>query len=381
MTDTYDVIVLGAGAMGSAAAYYLAKSGKRVLVLEQFEIDHRYGSSWGYTRIIRYAYDEPRYVALMREAFPLWNEVEQEGETTLYVRTGGIDFGSGDVPRLANTISSLEREGIDHEVLSAAEANKRFPQFNFSDEMTVVYQKDSGIITPSRAVQTHIRLAEKYGAEVREHTTVSALEIGADDVTVKTAKGETFSAARLVVTAGAWTGKFLGEQTGLNLPLQPLRCQEAQFTPPNNHYDANEMPVYIYHREDETSMYGLPSYEGYGVKAAFHGGKNFDHPSEISYIPEDEEVTRIRVTISPVLPMVRDAPLALTRICLYTMTPDEHFIVDQHPLHPHIIIGAGCSGHSFKFSTLLGKMLSDLAINGSTPHDTSLFKLSRFALG
>lgn len=388
--QTYDLIVLGAGAMGSAAAYYAARRGQRVLLLEQFEIDHRYGSSWGYTRIIRYSYDDPEYVQLARETYPLWRELEAEAEETFWVVTGGIDFGSPQDARLQATIKTVRDAGLEHEILSASDANRRFPQFNFNDDMIVLYQPDSGLITPSRCVQAHVRLAQKRGATVLDHTPVTGLEIheGGEGVTVRT-ESDTFTAARLILTGGAWGRKLLADQTQLDLPLQPLRCQEAQFSTDDPQYHSPNMPVFIYHRAvgdfaardpyaAATSMYGLPNHDGSGVKAAFHAGTPFDHPSEISYTPDMAVVDKIRAEIGETLPLVRHAPLSLTRICLYTMTPDEHFIIDRHPTYPQVTIGAGFSGHGFKFSTGIGKILTDLALDGTTPHDISLFRVGRF---
>lgn len=386
---TYDVIVLGAGAMGSAAAYYAARRGLRVLLLEQFEIDHQWGSSWGQGRIIRYSYADPEYIQLARETYPLWRELEAEAGEELWIVTGGIDFGHLEDERLTSTIRAVQGAGLSHELLTPDEANRRFPHFRFSDAMTVLYQPDSGLIMPSRCVRAHVHLAQRHGATVQDRTPVTSLDIHGDSVTVHTADGA-YSAARLIVTAGSWAARLLSEQTGLSLPLQPLRCQEALFTADDPLYHAPNMPVFIYHRqlraqglfaaydpEDDASMYGLPSHDGSGVKAAFHAGRPFAHPSEIDYEPDAEAVVRIRAEIGGVLPLVRTARLALTRICLYTMTPDEHFIIDHHPAHPQIVIGAGFSGHGFKFSTGIGKILSELALDGSTPHDTRLFRLAR----
>ena len=378
--SSYDVIVLGAGAMGSAAAYYLARSGQRVLLLEQFEIDHQHGSSWGYTRIIRYTYDHPAYIELARATYPLWRAVEEESGEHLVIRTGGIDFGRTDDPTLQATIGNARRFALPHELLNAQEAMQRFPQFRFSEDMQVLYQPDSGIVTPSRSVRAHTMLARRHGAEIHEHEAVERVEVEADSVRITTAR-DTYSAARLVVTAGAWARRLLAS-LGMDLPLQPLACQEAQFHPPAEQvdlYSPERMPVYIYHHEftHGGGMYGLPNYGGYGVKSAFHGGKEYAHPSEIDYTPSSDEVERIRAAIGEVLPFLRTAPLALTRICLYTMTPDHHFIIDKHPQYPHVVIGAGFSGHGFKFSTGIGQILSDLAIQGSTAHSIDLFNLQR----
>ena len=377
----YDTIVLGGGVMGSATAYYLAKAGERVLLLEQFEFGHNKGSSHGDSRIIRYSYNEPRYIALARDAYHLWGDIETESGEQLLIRTGGIDFGKSDEKTLLETRDSVTLAGISHEWLSADEANKRFPQFRFDEDMNVLYQADSGLLKADLCVQTHLRLAGKYGAVLVEKTPVSAIDIHPNHVTIRT-PSTTYTSARLVVTVGAWAGKLLA-QTGLTLPLQPLRCQVAYFNPkdaPLSYFDKSVMPVYIWHRNHDinSAMYGLPSLNGSGVKAAFHTGQKVTHPSEINYTPDDSIVEAIRNTLAPHMPQVMNGDVLATYICLYTMTPDEDFIVDNHPNYPHVAIGAGFSGHGFKFGTLIGKMLSDLVLTGSTPHDTSLFKIARF---
>ncbi|MDX2077900.1 MAG: N-methyl-L-tryptophan oxidase [bacterium] len=379
---TYDTIVLGGGAMGSATAYYLARSGERVLLLEQFEFGHNRGSSHGDSRIIRYSYNEPRYIELARSAYTLWAEIEDQIGEQLLIKTGGIDFGMPNEKTLLDTLKSVQLAGISHEWLSADEAHKRFPQFHFDEEMRVLYQADSGMLKAADCVTAHLRLAQKYGATLMEKTPITKIDLHGDMVTVQTPH-DTFSAARLVVTAGAWAGRLLAE-TGIHVPLQPLRCQVGYFNPidePLTHYDKSVMPVYIWHRNQDINfaMYGLPSLNGSGVKAAFHTGQKVAHPSEINYTPDEETITAIRQTLKPYLPKPMAGDLLSTYICLYTMTPDEDFIIDHHPNHANVVIGAGFSGHGFKFSTLIGKMLSDLVLNGQTPHDTSLFKIARFA--
>lgn len=272
---------------------------------------------------------------------------------------------------------------IPHEWLTADEANQRFPQFHFDDDMMVLYQADSGMLRADLCLQTHWRLAVNYGATLVETTPVTAIDIHADSVIVHTPHAA-YTAGRLVVTAGAWAQSLLAK-TGITLPLQILRCQVAYFRPkekPLAQFDQSAMPVYIWHRNDDINqaMYGLPSLNGSGVKAAFHGGQPVAHPSAIDYTPSAQTVTAIRETLHPYLPDVMRGDVLVTYICLYTMTPDEDFIVDRHPNHPHVAIGAGFSGHGFKFSTLIGKMLSDLVLHGETPHDTSLFKIARFTV-
>ncbi len=379
MPKSFDAIVLGAGAMGSAAAYYLAKAGQRVLLLEQFEIDHTNGSSYGPSRIIRYTYNHPTYIKLSKAAYPAWRALEAEAGEGLFVRTGGLDFGPPDDPVFRSTIESVRLMNIPHEILMPHEAQKRFPQFRFDEEMRILFQADSGMLPASQCVLAHVRLAENRGATILANTPVKRVSVLRDSVEVETAT-DTFTAARLVITAGSWA-KFVLADTGLDLPLTPERCQVIYFRPANPaDYEPERFPTFIAHLEPVYGRlpYGMASYLNSGVKIAFHKGRPVRHPSEVNRTPDDDEIERIRTFTRRHLPGIADAPLASTMICLYTMTPDEHFIIDKHPEHPHVVFGAGFSGHGFKFSTLIGSILSDLALHGHTEHDIALFAASRF---
>lgn len=377
MSNTYDVIVLGAGAMGSAAAYHLARSGQRVLLLEQFEIDHQKGSSYGLSRIIRYAYDHPAYIALAKAVYPMWADLEQEAGEKLYTRTGGLDFGRADQTSLTGTITALKQAGIPYELPTLDDARKRFPQFRFDDDMLFLYQADAGILAASKCVRAHIRLAEKHGAVVLANTPVIKVVAYRNHVEVQT-DSDTYVSARLVITAGSWAKSVL-LQLGLNLPLVPVRCHESYFdTESTADYETDRFPVFIAHMKYayDPMPYGIASHQGSGLKVAFHGGRPFNHPSEIDYKPDYAEVDKVLGFAQRYL--VGVTKLRLARVCLYTVTPDDHFLIDKHPEYPHIVFGGGCSGHSFKFATLIGKVLSDLTLEGSTSYDVSLFNLSRF---
>jgi len=379
MRNNYDAIVIGAGAMGSAASYYMSKRGQRVLLLEQFELDHRKGSSYGYSRIIRYSYDHLEYVALMKDTFPLWFALEQELGEKLYFRTGGIDFGPINDETLQATIKAVQAGGISHEVLTLEDANKRFPQFRFADGFGVIFQPDSGFIRASDSLRGHIKLARRNGAVIQERTSVDDIRVQNDSVEV-IADGQRHSAGKLIVTAGSWARALL-RKTGLKLPLTPLRCQLNFFTPRDAaSFDSQRCPVWIAHvsRHFPETVYGIPSHDGSGFKAAFHGGPAMRQLSEVDYSSDAGTVDLLRPFLRAHIPAVASAPLRESRICLYTITPDEHFIVDAHPAHKHVVIGAGFSGHGFKFSTMIGKMLTDIALDGGTPHNDRLFKISRF---
>jgi sarcosine oxidase len=364
--------------MGSAAAYYLTKAGQRVLVLEQFEIDHQKGSSYGPSRIIRYVYDHPTYIKLAKATYPAWKALEEEAGEKLFLRTGGLDFGLPDDPMLQNTFDSVKTMNIPHEVLSPAEAQKRFHQFRFDDDMCILYQPDSGILPASKCVLAHIRLARAGGATILENTPVKKVSVLGDSVEVRTVS-ETYRAGKLVITAGSWAKSVLSE-LGLNLPFTPHQCQVVYFQPDNPaDYETECFPTFIAHLEKAYGRmpYGMASYLGSGVKVAFHKGTPVNHPSEVNYVPGDDEVKRIRTFTHKYLPAT-NAPLKSTMICLYTMTPDEHFVIDTHPEYTHIVFGGGFSGHGFKFSTLIGSILSDLALKGETEHDITLFNAARF---
>ncbi len=378
MEKTFDVIVIGAGAIGSATTYHLAQANQRVLLLEQFDLDHQKGSSYGASRIIRYSYNHPTYIDLAKAAYPAWMALQAELEEPLYTQTGGIDFGPSNDSRLLNTIDSLRHSQIPHELLSPQEAASRFPLFRFDRDMKIVYQHHSGILAASKCVLAHIRLATSKGATVKTNIPVLSIQMCGDGVEVETAT-ERYTAGKVAIAAGAWSRPLL-LQLGLDLPLTPIRCQLAFFQPhTEEQYEPSHFPIFVAHLQQSWGniIYGIPGHRATGLKVAFHGGQPTNHPDRIDYTPDSETIAAIRQFSRQYLPGA-DAPLKSSRICLYTMTPDEHFIIDQHPEYPQVVFGAGFSGHGFKFSTLIGRILCDLALTGKTDLDISLFKATRF---
>lgn len=371
---TYDVIVLGAGLVGSAAAYHLAKAGQRVLALEQFEIDHQQGSSFGVSRIIRYAYDHPTYIALAKAVYPMWRALEEEAGTQLMWQTGGLDFGRADEETLLRFRDNLANAGIAHEWLAPAEVAQRFPQFRLDEDMMGLYQADTGLLAASECVKTQVRLAQQHGATVLAGTRVTGVEAQGNSVTVHTAH-DRYSAAQLVIAAGAWAGPLL-KGLDLRLPLQPTREQLVFFeTSDLSQFVPGRFPVFIAH--EPTWFYGIPSVDGTGLKVGIHAGSEATDPDHTLRSVDDEFVTLVRGFLRTRIP-AGDSPPKSSRVCLYTMTPDEHFILDRHPAYPYIAIGAGFSGHGFKFGILNGRILADLLLAGETPHDISEFRLQRF---
>lgn len=380
MAQHFDAIVIGAGGVGSAAAYYLAKAGKKVLLLEQFELDHRNGSSYGYSRVIRYTYDNPIYIDLMRDAYPLWFALQEEAGEQLYVKTGGLDFGFPGTDTFQALKSSMNAANLDYEYLTKAEISDRYPQFALEDGMAGLFHPDSGLLRTSRCVLAHIRLAQKRGATVMDQTPVLKVTPVRDGVEVKTEQA-TFSCDRIILTVGSWAKGLLAEQ-GIDLPLRIMPCQLGFYQPGNPaDFEPGKFPIFFAHMNGDYGEmpYGIAHEDPHiGVKiTTFYGWDTVEKPDEVDYTPSEAWTERIRTFAQRYVPDAA-GPLISTRRCLYTLTPDKHFIVDQHPSYPQVAIGTGFSGHGFKFTTLMGKMLADLAIDGSTPHDTSLFMLSRF---
>lgn len=370
----YDVIVLGSGVMGSAAAYHLARDGQRVLVLEQFAIDHQNGSSIDASRIFRYAYDHPAYVGLARAAYPMWRALEDEAGVRLMQYTGALDFGKAAAPTLQAFKVTLAATGVPHDWLTPAEVRQRFPQFRLDDDMMALYHADAGYLAAEACVLELADRAQKHGATFQTNTRVEGVQAGADSVTLR-AGAATFSAARLVITAGSWTPQILS-QLDLTLPLLPTRQQVLYFeTQDIRQFEPEHFPVFIGH--GSPWYYGLPSVNGSGLKTAIHNTENGVHPDTMQRTIDPEHIEVVRAFLRRHVPLA-DGPLRSSRTCLYTMTPDEHFIVDHHPHYAHIVIGAGFSGHGFKFGILMGRILADLALDGTTAHDISLFSVGRF---
>lgn len=382
MKSSYDLIIIGAGAMGSAGAYYAAKMGARVLLLEQFGLDHQMGSSYGSSRIIRYSYNDGAYVRLAKDTYPLWEALEAESGVSLLQKTGGVDFGREDEPTLQESIAALQQSGIAHEMLSPEEAHYRFRQFRFAEGMQVMYQPDTGFLRASLAVKTHVAQAQKHGAILQTEEAIKTIKLHEDHVAVKSTKG-TYTADRVLITAGAWARDLIRMATGDDLPLVPWRAQLVFYEPSPMmaaQHRSENMPCFIFHRGRAIHhvVYGIPAHDEFGVKAAFHGGQAFAHPDAIDRHPDADEAERVRATIGPLIPALQRAAIQSARVCLYTITPDDHFIIDRHPAHPRLTVGAGFSGHGFKFSTLVGKMLAELALDGATAHERNLFGLARF---
>ncbi len=371
----YDVIVIGVGGMGSAAVYHLARRGRRVLGLERYDIPHDLGSSHGLTRIIRLAYYEhPSYVPLLRRAYELWHELEQRaGEQLLYV-TGSIDAGPPESQVFQGSRLSCELHHLPHEILTGAELRRRFPGYQLPADFLAVLQPDGGFLLPERCIVAHVVAAQALGAEVHTREQVLEWEPRGDEVRVVTDRG-LYAADRLVITAGPWAAKLVPDLAALAVPerqvvgwFQPM--QPELFLP-------ERFPVFNLLVE-EGRYYGFPIHgiPGFKIGLYHHLLEQVDPDTIDREIhPRDEQV--LRRAVERYFPAAAGPTMAL-KTCMFTNSPDEHFILDLHPSEPRVSLAAGFSGHGFKFCSVVGEIMADLAERGETGHDVRLFRLGRF---
>jgi sarcosine oxidase len=381
MADRYDVIVAGVGGMGSAAAFHLARRGRRVLGLERYTIPNEMGSSHGSSRIIRLAYFEhPSYVPLVRRSYELWRELQQEWGEQLLHTTGCLHLGAPGTAVIDGCLRSCHEHGLEYQVLDSAEVMRRFPAYRLPAETMAVLEAEGGFLVPEKCIDAHAAGARAAGAELRIGEAVSGWEAIPGGVRVQTERGS-YEAARLVLTAGSWTGKLAA---ALAPVLQPERQVIAWLEVARPElFDQAGFPVFVM-EVPEGIYYGFPLFAG--GPPGFKLGR-LHHRYEVvdpdlldrgGAGPEDEALLRSFAT--SYLPDGAGRALAM-KVCLFTNTPDEHFLVDLHPDHPEVVVAAGFSGHGFKFCSVLGEILADLAIDGGTRHDIDLFRAGRLIAG
>lgn len=376
MTKRYDVIVLGVGGMGSATVYHLARRGRRVLGLEQFNIPHDMGSSHGITRVIRMAYCEhPSYLPLLRRAYELWRELQQQFDEQLLYITGGIDAGPASGPIFQGSRLCCQEHGLAHEVLTGTELTRRYPVFQFPADTMAILQPDAGFLASERCIVAHVVLAQAHGAEVRAREPVLEWTPTADGVRVRTGRG-TYEADQLVISAGAWVGKLVERLRGVTVPERQVLGWFQPFQP--ELFTPDRFPVFNYEAE-EGRFYGLPIFGIPGFKLGrYHHLEEKVDPDRLDRDchARDEEILR-RFT-ERYVPQAAGPTMAL-RVCMFTNTPDEHFILDRHPEFPQVCLASPCSGHGFKFCSVVGEIMADLMETGQTRHDIAMHRLERLA--
>lgn len=376
MSERYDVIVIGLGGMGSASAHHLARRGARVLGLEQFAPLHDRGSSHGLTRIIRLAYHEhPSYVPLLRRAYELWRDLEREAGEELLIITGSIEGGPEHGPMFRGALAAAEEHDLPHEVLDADEIGRRYPVWAGLDPSTrVVWQPDGGFLRSEATMRAHLDGARAAGAELRFEEPVRSWEPDGDGVRVTTATG-TYGADRLVICAGAWARRLLPRLETLAVPERQVLAWLSPKRP--EAFSVERFPVFILDVESG-SWYGFPVHEGHGLKVGwYHHFREPIDPDDPDRSTRPDDEAALRAFVERHLPDAA-GPTEMLTTCIFTNSPDEHFLIDRLPEAPQVSVAAGFSGHGYKFCSVVGEVMADLALEGSTRHDIGLFRLDRF---
>lgn len=378
MSPVYDVIVVGLGGMGSATAYQLAGRGRRVLGLERHGIAHDQGSSHGKSRIIRQAYfEDPAYVPLLLRAYELWQQIERDSGEHLLTITGGLMIGPPTSRTVAGAVQSARQHGLAHELLDAHELTRRFPMLRPYADMVALYEQQAGFLHPEASVAAHLGQAARFGAELHYGEPVLHWEARRDSVLVTTAQAR-YEAERLVLAPGAWAPELFVD---VHIPLVVERnllfwfephCGRTPFLP-------DRFPIYIWETDSQSQFYGFPAQDGLpgGVKAALFRSGIHCTPATIDRTIQPHEVEPLRACLAEHIPDL-NGRLIEAASCMYTTTPDEHFVIGLHPRYPNVVLASPCSGHGYKFASVIGEILADLAATGQTRHPIGLFAVERF---
>jgi sarcosine oxidase len=378
-TKSFDVIVVGLGAMGSATAFHLARGGARVLGIDQFAPPHAMGSSHGESRIIRELYYEhPMYVPLLQRAYTLWEELARDSANPELLRiTGGLFMGAEDSAVVRGIQRSAREHGLACTLLDRHTLRQRYPQFSLPETFVGVLDPRAGILDPEACVRAHLEMAQRHGATLLTGTRVLRWSEEAGGVRVETANG-TFTAGRLVLAAGGWTNTLLGDRA---LPLTLERQTIVWFDPPGNpaSYEPARFPVFLVEFSDGQLVYGFPTLKR-GWKVAVHyQGEPVDSADTLDRVADERDVERVRTAAARMFPSVWHARVREAAVCLYTDSPDLRFVVGALPGFANVIVCSACSGHGFKFASVIGESLAALAGGRAPLFDLSAFGPERFA--
>ncbi|MGZ5399192.1 MAG: N-methyl-L-tryptophan oxidase [Nocardioides sp.] len=374
--EVCDVVVVGLGALGSAACRDLARRGHSVVGLERFELGHTRGASHDTSRILRHSYHTPGYVRLTREAYDDWARLERDTGTSLVTRVGGLDLFPPDAAiNAVDYTDSLTEVGIDFEVLDVAETTRRWPQLRLPHDTLALHQADAAIVPAGRGTRIMQTDAGAHGADLRPHTPVTSLrDLGERGLVVRTPRDELHCGA-VVVTADAWVNDVLAG-LGAEVPLEVTLEQVTYFRPERpDDFAPGRLPLWIW--MDDPCYYGFPTYGEPTVKAAEDCGGPTVDPASRTYDPDPEMAERLATHMARMLPG-SGRPVRSVR-CQYTLTPDRDFVLGPVPGHPSVVVGLGAA-HGFKFAPTFGRLLADLAVTGETATDLSAYRMDRPAL-
>jgi sarcosine oxidase len=365
--------------MGSAACWHLAQRGKRVLGLERFDIPHNMGSSHGFNRIIRLAYFEhPSYVPLLRRAYENWRQIETLfGERLLFI-TGSIDAGPPGSAVVEGAIRACHDHLLPHEVLSGSELHARYHGYSLPKDYLAIFQPEGGFVAAERAIVAHVMMAQSKGADIRAREKVLGWETtGEGGVRVRTVRG-VYEAAGLVVSAGAWISDLVPALAGKAVPERQVL---GWFQPPLPNIEAfslGHFPVFNMQGE-EARFYGFPIWGAPGFKLGrWHHRGETGHADALEREAGDEDEALLRRSLKRYFPLA-DGPVMALRTCLFTNTHDDHFVIDTLPDAPQAVVASPCSGHGYKFCSVVGEIAADLVTKGATEFDLSLFSLARLS--
>jgi sarcosine oxidase len=376
--NNFDVIVIGVGSMGGAACFQLAGRGARVLGLERFDIPNAMGSAAGFSRMIRLAYFEhPDYVPLLRRSYQLWKELSADlGRDIIHI-TGGLMLGPPGATVLEGSLRSVRQHDLPHELMDAAEAMKRYPQFRLPENYRVLHDHMAGLVIPERAVAGYSELAMRRGAELHGHEPVVSWTSTNQGVTVRTTKA-TYSAATAIFCGGAWTDRLVQD---LGVPLTVTRQPLVWVWPKSpDLFALGTFPVWILEHPDGSNHYGFPMLpDNPGLKLASHKRSSATDAETLDRSVHDSDEQAVRGVLRDFLPAA-NGPVLSVRVCMYTNSPDHQFIIDRHPRHANVIIACGFSGHGFKCASAIGQALAELALDGKSSLPIEFLALRRFGV-
>jgi sarcosine oxidase len=376
---TYEYIILGCGGIGSGAAYWLARrAGNEVLGLEQFQLSHPHGASQDHSRIIRLAYNHLNYVSLAPHAYAAWATLAAESAVQVVTKTGGLWLAPPESPfrpRFDSYAATMDAANVPYERLDAAEVMRRYPQFRLDPAMEALFQADTGIADPLKGNAAHIALARAHGATILDYCPVQSIRPFEGGVDIETEWG-TFSCRRLIMTAGAWTDRMLANM-GVNLRLIVTQEQVTYYATPNLHQFAiGAFPIFLWYGAEV--IYGFPVYGEVATKVAIDLGGPAVTVDTRTYEADTAREGRVEAWLSQHIPGFI-GPKLYTKTCLYTMPRDRNFIIDALPQYPQILVCVG-AGHAYKFASLLGQILSELALDGRTDYPIAPFTFQRAAI-
>lgn len=372
----YDAIVAGLGGMGSAVLARCAMRGAKVLGIEQFSPVHDLGASSGKTRMIRQAYyEDPAYVPLLFRAYELWRDVERRSGEELLRITGLLMTGPEDGEIVGGSSRTAQQHGLPVEYLTAKDIRARYPSLDVRGDEVAVFEREGGVVFPERAIRAHLELARKAGAQTCFDVAMIGWDADGDRVAVSLADGTRVEARSLVLTMGPW---LEDEFVRLGIPLEIQRKVQVWFTPRTHAYDAGAFPSFLLERRGfPYALYGFPDF-GDGVKAAFHGTGERTHPPQLDRaIDPGRDVQPVAAALDAWMPQAA-GEYREGKACMYSMTPDGHFIVDRHPGYGNIVLMGGFSGHGYKFASVMGEVGADLALEGATGYDIGFLSMHRF---